>query len=170
MNAAKMKKRTLVTAIAGTLMVAAAGGAFAYWTNTGAGSGTATTGTSSEEVVVTQTSTASNLYPGTSVALSGKFNNPSTAAQYVTAVTATIDAFTITGDTDLPECTEADFEITGTSNTPGDIPVGTAQGAWSGLSIHMLNRADTEPGDGLGNQDNCKGLTTSDLTITYASS
>ena len=156
----KFTKKTLAVATAIALL-GGGGVAFAYWTTTGAGTGAATTGTSTP-VVVTQTATATNLYPGTSVALSGKFDNVSTAAQYVTAVTASVDTFSIQTDVGKPACTQADFTITGTSTLPGSIPVGSDQGAWSGLSINMVNAAT--------NQDNCKGLAVTDLEITYASS
>lgn len=156
----KFTKKTLAVATAIALL-GGGGVAFAYWTTTGAGAGTAATGTSTP-VVVTQTSPADSLYPGTSVSLSGEFDNGSTAAQYVTAVTATVDAFSLQPNGAKPACTQADFSITGTSNLPGDIPAGTGVGAWSGLSINMIDKVT--------NQDNCKGLLTTDLTITYASS
>ena len=76
------------------------------------------------------------MYPGQAAqALSGNFNNPNAGNTYVTAVTATgytIDATHVTAG-----CLVADghYTLGGTSNTPGDVPAGNAQGAWSGLTI-----------------------------------
>jgi hypothetical protein len=151
-------KRTLV--LIGVLAVAvfSAVGAYAYWTQGGAGQGSATTGTS-VDVVVNQTSNASGLYPGGSKALSGNFDNSNSSGVYIASVTASVHAFSVQPDSLKPACTEADFSITGTSNTPGEIPSGSGVGSWSGLTINML--------DPNANQDNCKSLTASDLKIDY---
>jgi len=154
-----MKKKTAATLTAGFIVAGTAAGAYAYWTTTGGGSGTATTGTSST-VTVNQTSTPDALYPGSSVALAGNFDNPSSGPQYIASVTAAVHPFSVQPIAGEAPCTQNDFQITGTSTTPGDVPSGTGKGAWSGLSIKMLNNA-TAP------QDNCKNLTVSDLKIDY---
>jgi hypothetical protein len=139
--------------------LAGAGAAFAYWTLSGSGSGSGSTGTTAS-VTVVQTSDASGLYPGDAVALSGDFNNPGASRVYVTAVTATVAPFNAQADATKPACTQADFTITGTSNTPGEIDSGNGVGAWSGLTLTMVDAAT--------NQDNCKSLAS--IPITYASS
>lgn len=155
----KNRSKTKVAVLASALVVIAGGAAFAYWTAGGSGTGTAGTGTNAA-VTVVQTSSVADMYPGEGTrALSGNFNNPNPGNSYVTAVTATgytIDATHVTAG-----CTVAqgNYTLGGTSNTPGDIPTGSAQGAWSGLTIQMNNLGT--------NQDACKGAT---VTITYASS
>ena len=154
-----MHRRSYKVLVAGLAIAATtSGAAFAYWTITGSGAGAATTGTGSN-VAVIQTSSATGLYPGGSIALSGNFNNPNPGAVYVTAVTAAVHAFSTQPDGAKPACTQADFSITGTSNTPGSIASGNGVGAWSGLTLNMLNTG--------ANQDNCKSLAS--LQIDYTS-
>ena len=148
---AKLNKRTKTAIVTAALVFGVSGTAFAYWTQLGAGTGTAGTGTT-VAVVVNQTSTITGLYPGgTPVALAGNFNNPNTAAVTVGAVTATVTSTSIVG------CLPAWYAISGTSAVTQILPAGNAQGAWSGLSVAMLNNA--------ANQDVCK---TANITITYA--
>ncbi len=141
------------------LIFAGGGAAFAYWTMSGSGSGTGNT-SAPATVTVVQTSTNTITAAGGSIALSGNFNNPNSGNTYVTGVTATVGVFSSTakypGD---PACTAADFTITGTSNTPGDIPTGNGVGAWSGLTLTLTDSAT--------NQDNCESLTT--IPIVYSS-
>lgn len=139
------------------LLLLSGGGAYAYWSVIGSGSGTAASG-SAAAVVVNQTSSASGLYPGGSVALSGDFDNPNPGAVYVTAVTAAVRIFSAQADNTKPACTQADFTITGTSNTPGSIASGTAVGSWSGLTLTMVNSGT--------NQDNCKSLAAVQIDYT----
>ena len=155
------KKSKALVAGAALVGLAGSGTAYAYWTTSGTGTGTATTGTSSA-VIVNQTSPTGVLYPGSSAALSGNFDNSGTSPQYVAAVTAAVKAFSYQPDPTKPACTQADFSITGTSSVPGDVPAGVAKGAWSGLSINMPTSGS--------NQDNCKSLTAAQLVITYAAS
>jgi hypothetical protein len=154
------RNRRLVTVFIAVFMtLAGAGAAFAYWTISGSGNGTGNTGAPAT-VTVVQTSTNTITAPGGSIALSGDFNNPNSGNTYVTNVTATVGVFSTTakfaGD---PPCTAADFTITGTSNLPGDIPTGTGVGAWSGLTLTLIDSAT--------NQDNCESLTT--IPIVYTS-
>ncbi|MFZ0161204.1 MAG: hypothetical protein WAL50_19410 [Kineosporiaceae bacterium] len=131
------------------LLLGSGGGAYAYWTVTSLGTGSAATGTASP-LVVNQTTTVTGLYPGGAAALSGTFDNPNPGAVYVTAVTATLPAFSVQPDIAKPACTQSDFSITGTSNTPGSVVAGVGVGSWSGLTLAMTNTG--------ANQDNCMGL------------
>ena len=154
------RNRRLVTLFMAVFMtLAGAGAAFGYWTISGAGSGTGSTGAPAAMTVV-QTSTNTITAAGGSIALSGDFNNPNSGNTYVTSVTATVGVFSTTakfaGD---PPCTAADFTITGTSNTPGDVPTGNGVGSWSGLTLTLTDSAT--------NQDNCESLTT--IPIVYTS-
>jgi len=149
---ARFTKKTKIAIVTAALVIGASGAAYAYWTQLGAGTGSATAGTT-VAVVVNQTNTVTGLYPGgPAQALSGNFNNPNSGPVTVGAVSATVTATSVTG------CLPAWYAITGTG-TPASqvVPAGSAQGAWSGLSVSLLNDA--------ANQDVCKTAT---ITITYA--
>lgn len=143
-----MRNTAIVTV---ALVVASAGIAFAYWTQLGAGTGSASTG-STVAVVVNQTNTVTDLYPGgPAQALSGNFDNPNASAVTVGIVNATVTATSVAG------CLPAWYAITGTGTPVSQVlPAGTAQGSWSGLSVSLLNDA--------ANQDLCKNAT---ITIAY---
>ena len=155
----KLSRKSVAIGAGTILFLSGAGGAFAYWTNTGAGSGTAATGTNAA-VTVNQTSLVTGLYPGDpDQTLSGNFTNINAGATWVTAVTAagyTIDAAHVTAG-----CTVAGghYTLGGTAAVGANVPAGANQGSWTGLTIRMNNLAS--------NQDFCKGAT---VTITYASS
>jgi hypothetical protein len=155
----RRRKRFAAFSLAGFLTLAGVGTAFAYWTIGGGGSGTAST-TAPSSVTVVQTSTSTITSAGGTAALSGDFNNPNSGKVYVTAVTATVNAFSSQVNPALPACTQADFTITGSSNTPGDIAAGSAVGTWSGLTLTLTDAAT--------NQDNCENL--SSIAITYTAS
>jgi hypothetical protein len=152
----RSKRRLAGFFLASFVTLAGAGAAFAYWT--ASGTGTAATGTTTN-VTVNQTTTVAGLYPGDTIALAGTFTNPNAGSVYVTAVTASIGTFDIPGTGGNPDCTNADFTISGTALVGAEILHGTG-GAWSGLSINMVDSAL--------NQNTCKSLTT--IPITYASS
>ena len=149
---ARFSKKTKIAVLTAALVLGVSGTAYAYWTQLGAGTGSASTGTTSD-VVVNQTNTVAGLYPGGAAqALSGDFNNPNTGPVTVGAVSATVTATSVSG------CLPAWYAITGTGSPATQVlPTGTAQGAWSGLSVALLNNA--------ANQDLCK---TASITITYA--
>jgi hypothetical protein len=153
-----IKRFSIVTIGACTLMAAAAG--YAYWTNGGSGTGSAATGTN-VAITVTQTTTPSGLYPGgPTAALAGQFNNTNASKVYVNQVNATISSVTgpniVVGVT---PCTAADYQLNGFPVTvAAEINSGTAQGSWTGASIQLLNSAT--------NQDGCKGAT---VNLTYTS-
>ncbi len=155
----KPSKKSLAVLLGLVMVIAGAGGAYAYWTAGGSGTGTATTGTTAG-LTVNQTSIITGLGPGSAPqTLSGTFDNPSDGTVHVTAVTASsyaIDAAHVTAG-----CTVAqgNYTLAGTAPVGADVPQGTSVGTWSGLTVAMNNLA--------ANQDACKGAT---LTITYASS
>jgi hypothetical protein len=173
----KKKMRTRTVAILAGIGVAVAGGglAFAYFTNVGAGTGTAGTG-SNNPVVVKQTSPLTAMAPGVAAQqLSGNFdNNDNPGPVFIKSVTATVSSVAVVAPSPapspaLPPCTVSDFVIgvgaapgttqTGTTNPPSpnaEIPKGSAQGAWSGLTLQFNDKAT--------NQDACKNST---VTITY---
>lgn len=143
------KGKWLVAGVAAAVALAAVG-AYAYWTVGGSGTGTGTT-TAPANITVKQTSTSSGLYPGGSVALSGNFDNGNSNPVYVSSVTAAVSSFSAQADNTKPACTQGDFSISGTATVGAQVPAGTAQGSWSGLSLNMTNAGT--------NQDNCKNVT-----------
>lgn len=140
-------------AVISAVLLAAGGGAYAYWTSIGSGSSTASTGTV-VAVTVNQTSTVSGLAPGLGTqSLSGNFDNPNAGPVYIAAVTATV------AGTDKTGCTATDYTIAGTATVGVEVASGTAVGSWSGLTIKFNNKGT--------NQDACKGAV---VTITYSAS
>jgi len=155
----KLRKKALAFSLAAVMVLLVGGGVavYAFWSTGGSGTGSASTGAPTT-VTVVQTSTAADMYPGDAVDLSGNFDNPNDSPVTITAVTATIGTFNAQANPALPACTQADFTITGTSNTPGAIAPGTGVGAWSGLTITMIDSAT--------NQDNCQNLDTVPIVYT----
>lgn len=167
----KKKLRTRTVAIlAGIAVVVAGGGiAFAYFTNVGSGSGSAGTG-SNNPVVVKQTSTVTAMGPGVAPqALSGNFDNTNSGPVYIAYVKAVVSSVTpSTANANVtPACATTDFTIAGGNGTTAQggtsatlvgaqVPAGTAQGAWSGLTLAFNNTT--------ANQDACKNST---VTLTY---
>ena len=152
------RKKTVAIAAACALIAAA--GAYAYWTSTGAGTGTASHA-SYVPITVVQTSTIAGLYPGGSaVTLSGNFNNTNAGKVRVGSVTVAFAATNpITGGSGgTPACTPSDYALEGTADVNAEVNTGTAQGAWTGLTVRMLDSAT--------DQDACKGAT---LNLVYSS-
>lgn len=146
-----MKRKGIATVVVAVALLGIAGGAFAYWTNTGSGTGSATTGTTAS-ITVNQTSTVTALAPGgTAQALSGNFDNPNSSPIYVTSVTAVVSS------TDKVGCGATDYTIAGTAPVAAQVAAGTSVGSWSGLTIQFNNKSGT-------NQDACKNAA---VTITY---
>lgn len=149
-------KKRLATAAALVALLGGGIAAYAYWTGGGSGSGSATATTPSA-LTVNQSTSVTNLYPGApAVTLSGTFNNPNSGSVYVHNVTGAVHAFSVQGDATKPACTQADFAIAGSATVDAQVPSGNPVGAWSGLTVQLLN--------GSGNQDNCKGVS---ITIDY---
>src|SRR6187200_1517682 len=83
-------RRFVAAAATGTVLVATAGLAFAYWSAGGSGNGSGATGTSSP-VTAVQTSVVTNLRPGGAPqTLTGNFTNTNAGPVRVTSVVATI--------------------------------------------------------------------------------
>ena len=145
-----MKRKTRLVALAALALALAVGGiAFAYWTQGGSGSGSATAGSTSA-ITVNQTGTPTGLYPGgPAVPLAGTFDNPNAHPVHISSVTVVVHTLNVQTDNTKPACTQADFAVGGSSGA-NIVPAGTGVGAWSGLTVRLV--------DGAGNQDNCKGV------------
>ena len=155
------KKRVVLAVLVVVMLAIASGVAYAYWTSGGTGTSSATACTTTG-ITVHQTApvTVTGLYPGaTPVTLSGNFDNSNSGTVHITSVTAAVTAISGAGtDLSKPVCATTDFAIAGSFAPAGGytVPTGTAVGAWTGLTVQLLN--------GVANQDNCKGAS---ATITY---
>lgn len=151
MRAVKMNKKTVAILSAG-LIVATAGGAYAYWTTSGSGTGSATTGTSTA-VTLDQIGSITALTPGSPAqAVDFSITNPGTTNQYIAsvAVSMTVTPGSIAGQ---PPCTNADFTLVQPTASYGDLTPGLHNYSPSGASLALKNTAL--------NQDNCKTATVS---------
>jgi hypothetical protein len=183
MEMKRIGKRTAVLLAVAAAGVIAAVGAYAYWTTTGTGQGSATTGTDTKWAVTTDAATVANsLTPGgpsQTVAYHVKNNNSGVQSlskvnvQVATSSNAdpssTPGVWSSQGTLSKPACNKDDFELSvdGTTWAPagtaiddtelaGEVPSGaTVDGTFK---IRMINRSDAVPGDGSGNQDNCKSV------------
>ena len=137
-------------------LLALCGVALGFWTQGGSGSSSVSAGTTAA-IVVNQTGSVTGLYPGgPAVALAGTFTNSNPGAVNISSLTAAVHAFASHAvDATKPDCTQADFAIGGSSGA-NVVPSGTAVGAWSGLTVRLVD-------NGL-NQDNCKNIA---ITIDY---
>jgi hypothetical protein len=152
-----IRRHKRVAALVAVASLTLAGVATAYWTTGGNGTGSANTGTTAN-VIVNQTTVVAGLYPGgPAQPLAGNFDNPNPGQVFITSVTAVVSpGFTSQADLTKPACTAADFAIAGAAPVGANIASGNGVGAWSGLTISMLNTA--------ANQDNCKNVV---VPITY---
>jgi hypothetical protein len=91
-------KRRAVFVLTAALVVAVAGGAYAYFTTAGTGTGTAAVGSSS--AVTLHATVTGSLYPGTSSPVTLTVDNPSTGQQRVGTVSLT----SVTVDAAHSEC------------------------------------------------------------------
>ena len=91
-------KRRAFFALTAALVVAVAGGAYAYFTSNGTGTGTAAVGSSS--AVTLHATVTGSLYPGSSSPVSFTVDNPSSGKQRV----GTICLISITPDAGHSEC------------------------------------------------------------------
>jgi hypothetical protein len=162
--------------------IAAAVGAYAYFTSTGSDSSTAAVGAAAEWTVDADI-TANTLYPGQgSNYSSGTVTNAGDGNQQLNQIVATIEAPTLDEliqDELLPDCTAADFALSSVSDwdvalnglsatltvNQDIVPDGTYD--WSDLSVSMIDRQDGDPGDGAGNQNNCQNAT---VNLTFDAS
>ncbi len=150
---ASRRRITGIAFVAGVIL-AAGGGAVAYWTLSGGGTGSATTGTVERRAItVVQTSAVTDLRPGgTAQALSGTVSNSGSSPIFVTSVT-------VTGvTTDKTNCDETDYTISGPATVGLGVEVAAGGSVpWSGATIAFNDKASD-------NQDACQGAT---VTLTY---
>jgi len=107
----KMNKKT--TAILATgLLLASAGGAYAYWTTTGSGTGSATTGTTSLFTIVNAATTGSALSPnGPTQTATFNVHNPGSGSQFVSSVVVSVANSDGSPWTSVTGCSASDFSL-----------------------------------------------------------
>jgi hypothetical protein len=146
------KRSIAITATVGALV--GAGVAFAAWTSQGTGTGTATAG-SATNLVITQTGTATGLYPTGQVSV--PFTVKNTNPYSVTLATAKASNFTV--DAGHSGCLVS--AISGVDLTLSDVLTTGSTSAAKNMVIKMDNTA----------VDACQGATfTFDIKVTGASS
>lgn len=147
---ARTTKNKKIAVITLALLLGTAAAAFAYWSAGGSGTGTAATG-SNIPITAVQTTTPTAMAPGDSAqSLAGNFTNTNSGPVYVTTVTASI-ASVFKGGVLAVGCDATDYTLANPVMTVNaEVPVGTAQGSWSGATIKFNNKTGS-------NQDACKG-------------
>ena len=150
----RTSRKKLAVVAGGLAVLAFAGAAFAYFTNSGSGTGSASVGSSSE--IALSSPLVGDLYPdGADVPVTVTIDNPGSGAQYVDTVSGVVE----TDDNGTPstadDCLGSWFEV-------DDI---TYQDT---LAAGGSDTADTNVrmNDSGSNQDACQGDT---LTITWSS-
>lgn len=137
------KKKYL--AVGTVVAVLASGGiAYAYWTSAGSGTGTATTGTSTAWDVTVESTNLEDLTPdGPTETVTFHVQNDNSGVQNLQATTAEVV------DTSNAGCTAADFDVSATTITYGNVASGaTVDGTFT---LQMIETGS--------NQDDCKGVT-----------
>lgn len=173
----RFTKKRSVAALCLIALLAVAGGAYAYFTNTGGtATGSGSVGQSSAWTVTATPFTGGPLYPGSgSETGTTTVTNASNGNQKLSTITATIAAPTNTGSNgSLPACTTADFSLSDPSSNWT-----VATGGQSATYTVNTDEAGTNPGpagtvttpsltismlDASHNQNNCQNATPN---VTY---
>jgi hypothetical protein len=146
----KRQKRGLAALGIGVIVLAAAGGAFAYWTQGGSGKGSGTVGTTGT-ITLTGTFPSAQLYPGGSVPVTLTAANSGTSAVTV----ANVHTVVTTSD---PACLAGDFSMPDVAQNNVVVPAGATAAPLTGGTLAMANSTL--------NQDACKSAT---LTLALSS-
>ena len=146
----RLNRRVTAVVAAAVLGVTMAGGAFAYWSAGGTGSGSAMTDTT-RALVITQDSTDMTLYPGGSIALTGKITNPNRGQVRLSGLEGTITVTPLQGQV----CSAENYSFVHGWMESNVEPAPQHSSTWTGT----LSMTNTEA-----NQDGCKGAT---VNIAY---
>jgi hypothetical protein len=145
-----MTKKTKALVGAGVLVIATAGGAYAYWSTTGNAAGSASTGTSSAFVVTTDAATGAALTPGgPTQTVAFHVQNTNSGVQRLSTVTVTVATNTGAAWTAVPGCSAADYTVGTPAFTPGDVATNAVKDGTVTVTMNNLGS----------NQDACKGVT-----------
>jgi len=155
------KKRALVV-IAGLVAASGVGSlAFAYWTESGTVTQNAQNGTTNNLTITADDVSATLLYPGATVALSGKVSNGnSSSITLETGVDASVTDVVDSSGTSVAGCDPSWFSVTGGPVDVNTAIAGNGSTNFTGLTLKFTNLTTT-------NQDACKGA---QPVITYNAS
>lgn len=147
-------RKKLAVIAGGLAVIAFAGAAFAYFTNSGSGTGSASVGSSSE--IELSSPLVGDLYPdGADVPVTVTIDNPGSGAQYVDTVSGVVE----TDDNGTPapadDCLGSWFEV---DDIVYQDTIAAGGSDTAGTNVRM--------NDSGSNQDACQGDT---LTITWSS-
>ncbi len=152
-----------IAILSGAMVLASAGGAYAYWTSTGQGTGTATTSAGQAAAFTVAGNVANEMYPGDAPQSgTATVTNTGTENAYLRAVKAHIT-------TDKPGCDGSNYLLNGaaapsTAATAADLQFAAVDIAPKGTATKtftlQFNNKDTD-------QDACKGAA---VTINYVAS
>ena len=151
------RKKIAVVVAGGAIVLATAGGAYAYWSTSGSGTGSASTSAGAANLTVVQTSTLSNMYPGDSAqTITGTVTNNAVNSAYVANVTVSIASVT-QGVGASGTCDATDYTLVSpVMNVSADI-ASLGSRTFTGATLKFNNKAT--------NQDGCKGAT---VNLAYA--
>jgi len=157
-----IKHKKLAILVSTVAIIALAGAAFAYFTNSGTGAGTAGVGTSS--TIEVNSALVGTLYPGgADVDVTVNIHNPGAGAQYVGTISGVVNDNTngtpsVLTDDCLGSWFVVDSVIYNDTLAADDAAAGGADEDTADTVVRM-----TDSGT---NQDNCKGDT---MSITWSS-
>lgn len=165
----KLRYKVAAGVATGAAVLGMAGGAFAYWTNSGSGTGSATAGkvTANSITVTDDSANLNDLGPGVADQnISVTFANNDGFSEWVTNVQVTLTVTPLSGKT----CDASNYEINGTQYTaPVTLPIGheltplgTSNASYTAMDLYKLGFND----EASSNQDGCQGAT---VNIAYAS-
>lgn len=165
-----VRRPRVVAALSVVVVLALAGGAFAYFTSTGSGTGSATVGSASNFTVTPSAATGGPLYPAAGTTnIAYTVTNASSGAQELNGTSAAVasDASggansgdVLQGGTTVPGCLAAWFTATNHSPTTPAPPTDLAADASAtGGSVDVTMQ------DSGSNQDACQGVKP-DITIS----
>jgi hypothetical protein len=157
----RIKHKKLAVLVSAVAILALAGAAFAYFTNSGTGAGSASVGTSS--VIELSSSLVGTLYPaGPDVDVTVNIHNPGEGSQYVGTISGVVNDNTNSTATLADDCLGSWFVVddvvyndtlTADDSTAGGTDEDTAE-----TVVRMIDSGT--------NQDNCKLDT---MSITWSS-
>jgi hypothetical protein len=142
-----LNKKIITGVVAGTIVLGGSGVAFAYWSTTGQGSAQAVTSAGAPKLVVLQTGTVTNVYPGGKPQIiSGTVKNDAENSVFVRQVAVSISGVLPPGT----GCDASDYTL-----SPDPIIVNREIASketvnFSGATIQFNNKTSE-------NQDDCKG-------------
>ena len=159
------KKKLVVTAAVGVVLVGTSTAAFAYWTSQGEGTGKATTAAEATTLVVKQTTSPVGMYPGDSAQdLVINVTNP--GPNKVQVDTVTVVPTVKMADGVEGTCDPSDYQVNG-EQLPAE---GTVTLNWEAVELDAKTAQDStntvqffdKTREAFGedaNQDGCKGAT-----------